>query len=110
MVKANRAAAVVAEVCLYGHGHTGNGAGWLASVHGVRGLLGDGEPRKGAGFTEALWMAINAINATPGARPGLVHVYESSGRFMAVTSTSHPAYYGDLQWMPAPVLVLDVAE
>ena len=49
---------IVAEICLYGT-HVA-GAGWLAQLADGA-LLGDGEPRTGRTFTDAVWLACDAI-------------------------------------------------
>jgi hypothetical protein len=58
MTKANKT--VVAELCLYGNGASGCGAGWLVKLADGR-FLGSGDPVKGRGFTEAVWDGMQAV-------------------------------------------------
>jgi hypothetical protein len=109
---------IVGEICMYGNSQT-CGAGWLAAVEPTLDkrnrsvaqstLLGDGDPKIGRAFTEALWQACDAIRET-GPTAGLVRVYEPGGHWCATTSLSQPVCYGDLEWTPAPVLTISVEE
>lgn len=97
---------VVAEICLYGT--TQHGAGWLARTSDGA-LLGDGELRQGRSFTEAVWLACDAVLRVYGAcggrpRNGKVRVFAPGGERMADADINHPGYYGDLKWQSATVL------
>jgi hypothetical protein len=107
MAKSTR---LVAEICLYGNRSIG--AGWLARTRDNT-LLGDGEPREGRSFTEAVWQACDAIyhnrslcgKIRPGT--GTVRVFAAGGALMADTDLNHPGYFGDLKWTEATMLVVD---
>lgn len=98
--------ALVGEICLYGTRHTG--AGWLARVGASLDghLIGDAEPNPDHTFTEAVWMACDALR-NAGIKAGMVRVFESGGKNCADTDINNPGYYGDLKWVPAPVYVID---
>src|SRR5262245_33682800 len=97
---------VAAEVCLYGTREIG--AGWLArTADGT--LFGDGEPRQGHTFTDALWIACKAMREA-GVQGRTVRVFSPDGLRMADTIIDRPAYYGDLKWRPATVIVVSAEE
>jgi hypothetical protein len=101
-------AAIVAEICLYGNGPTGCGAGWLAKLtDGV--IFGTGEPKSGRGFTEAVWLALEEIRAK-GVNSGRVNLYASCGNRKAVIDVNFTGYYGDIKWGVAPVYVVSASE
>ena len=100
-----RTTKLVGEICLYGN--MSIGAGWLATTADGK-LLGDGEPRQGRSFTEAVWLACDALR-TAGAAVGKVRVFAAGGERMADTDINHPGYYGSLSWVPATVLVISAA-
>jgi hypothetical protein len=105
---AKRTTEPVAEICLYGNGQPGCGAGWLAHVGPLTSatkLLGDGEPKQTHTFTDAIFSACDAISRS-GVSGGLVRVYAAGGGMMADTDLNHPRYFGDLQWVPATMLVI----
>ena len=88
---------LVGEICLYGTPAVG--AGWLAQMPNGD-LLGDGEPKSDRTFTEAIFLAVNAMHAR-GVKPGLVRVFAPGGQVMATTPVMHPERYGDLKWTEA---------
>lgn len=105
---------LVAEICLYGNGPTGCGAGWLARLADGS-LLGDGEPKAGRSFTEAVFQACDHVLRAYGAcggrpRTAIVRVFASGGERMADTDARHPGYFGDLKWQPATVYVIEAAD
>src|SRR5688500_9948847 len=81
------AASVVAEICLYGNSRIG--AGWLASVPGAAPLLGDGEPKAGRAFSEAVWLACDAIRAA-GVVGGKVRIFAPGGERGAEADLNYP--------------------
>lgn len=103
--KAKTAAAVVADVCLYGTSWIG--AGWLASTADGR-RFGDGDPKAGRTFTEAVWAAFGALEAA-GVKAGLVRVFEPNGTHVAgVDLAGTWPTFGDLRWQPAPSYVVTI--
>lgn len=101
------AGSIVAEICLYGTQQTG--AGWLAQT--ADGLMfGNGRPVAGRPFTEAVWMAMGALESD-GIRSGLVRIFLPGGEYMAVVDAALPVpTFGSLKTVPAPVWTLDVAD
>jgi len=100
---------LVAEICLYGNGPTGCGAGWLAVEFGGR-LLGDGEPVKDRTFTEAVWGAVDALRKI-GIVQGIVAIYAPGGERYALAPIGRVPTFGNLQWTsPAPCHVISAAE
>jgi len=97
---------LVADICLYGN-HT-IGAGYLVQLTDGR-LLGDGEPKAGRSFTEAVWLACRDV-CEAGISAGLVRVFAPGGQRMADTDLNHPGYFGNLKWQPAIQYVLSVDE
>lgn len=97
---------VVAEVCLYGNSEIG--AGWLASVNGIPGILGDGEPKAKRSFTQAVFEACESIRKD-GITSGLVTVTAPGGEWEGDVGLNRPCYYGDIQWRPAKVYVFRLA-
>ena len=97
----SRSSAPVAELCLYGTSVTG--AGYLVRTADGR-LFGDGEPRQTRSFTDAIWLACDAL--CQAGIVGRVVVYRPDGLRMAFTDVARPASYGALVWEPAPVYVL----
>ena len=87
---------MLAEICLYGNRQTG--AGWLA-VFADR-MAGDGEPVADRSFTEAVWLAAEALKKL--GAPGKVAIYAPGGEKMAICDLSRVPSYGDLRWQPAP--------
>lgn len=101
---------LVAEICLYGNGKADVGYGWLARTNDGA-MLGTGDPIPGKSATHCVFEACEKIGrlfGMCGARPrgGIVRIFAAGGERMADTSLSSPAYYGDLQWMPATALVV----
>lgn len=101
---------LVAEVCLYGNRETG--AGWLArTAEGA--MLGTGDPKAARSFTDAVWLACDAVRRLRSmaghahAHTGTVRVFAPGGERMADTDLNRPATYGDLHWVPATMLVID---
>src|SRR4051812_13804456 len=90
---------IVAEICLYGTNAVG--AGWLARTAGGR-MFGDGSPKMGRAFTEAVWQACDAVRAD-GIESGSVKVYSPDGQRVATADLGRPGYYGDLKWQAAQV-------
>jgi hypothetical protein len=101
----------VAEICLYGNGDGGVGCGWLATraPGGRENMLGDGEPRKGAGWTGAVFAACQALTDA-GTSDGTVRLFAAGGERMAEFPLSRPPYFGEMKWAPAPVFVIDAAD
>jgi hypothetical protein len=92
---------VLADVCLYGN--TRIGAGWLATATIGREVrrFGDGEPVEHRCFTEAVWMAFEALKAA-GVTTGLVRVFAPGGeRMTKLRIDRHVPNYGNLKWEPA---------
>ena len=94
---------VVAEICLYGTHHTG--AGWLAqSADGL--LFGTGEPVGSRSFTEAVYMAMGALEGA-GITSGTVRVFDAGGERMALVKAGGAVpNYGGLTWQPAIVYTI----
>lgn len=90
----------IADICLYGNRETG--AGWLARTNDGT-LLGDGEPNPARNFTEAVWLATDAIVGHVRAG-GKARVFAPGGERMAIIDLHHPGWFGRLVWEPAPVL------
>lgn len=106
-INADGTPVVVAEITFYGTRQTG--AGFLAYAAG-RKIAGSGDPVQGRGFTDALFLAVQALNDA-GIVDGFVAVYEPSGLKMALIDLAFTVpYYGDLAWLPAPVYVLSVTD
>jgi len=101
------AGSIVADICLYGTRQTG--AGWLAQT--ADGLMfGNGRPVAGRSFTEAVWMAMGALESD-GIRSGQVRIFLPGGDYMAVVDAAQPVpTFGGLRTVPAPVWTLDVAD
>ena len=96
---------VVAEITFYGTRQTG--AGFLAYGPDHKRIAGTGDPVQGRGFTDALFLAVQALTEA-GIVDGFVAVYEPSGLKMALIDLSYSIpYWGDLAWTAAPVYVLD---
>lgn len=90
---------IVAEICLYGNGAFGCGAGWLARTE-TR-LLGDGVPVAGRTYTQAVFAACDALRLcmeVPAS--ALVRIYEAGGELFADALLANPGWFGDLQWRP----------
>lgn len=87
----------VADVCLYGTSQIG--AGWIAQGEG-QAMIGTGEPISARGFTEAVWLACDALRES-GIKAGMVRVFAAGGERMAFCDINHPPYYGNLKWQPA---------
>jgi hypothetical protein len=96
---------LVAEICLYGASHCGSG--WLVRLPDGR-MFGDGELVKDRGMTAAVWQAQDAIEAA-GVKSGRVRVFAAGGQMMADDYLTHRAYFGDLKWVPATMLVIEAA-
>lgn len=92
---------IVAEVCLYGTSRTG--AGWLAR-HAGQGpnMLGDGTPREGVYFTEAVREAMDQVRAALRKRnvaDGFVRIYDAGGaRFAELGLCASVPAFGALTW------------
>lgn len=110
---------IVAEICLYGNGPRGCGAGWLATMSDGT-TLGTGEPVADCDFTTAVYDAIDAVQrhriTFPGKWAGgplplpLVRVFASCGTRYADMPLHFPVTYGSVNWQPAaPALVITVA-
>ena len=95
MAKANKT--IVADICFYGNHSIGHG--FIAQLADGR-MIGDGVPVKERSATEALWLACEEIRKS-GIGAGKVRCFMPGGQRMAVTSLSHPGYYGELKWEPA---------
>lgn len=99
---------VVADIALYGTHETG--AGYIGLLLPHNQTTGDGQPVKGRSFTEAVWMAVGALNAL-GMPPGLVRIFEPSGQRMAVVpNTGLVPNFGSLMWEPAPQYTVAVED
>lgn len=94
---------IIADVCLYGTQKIG--AGWIAQTNDGR-LIGDGEPQTDLSFTEAIFLAADALQED-GHQRGLLRVFAPGGERMAVTNLEMPGYYGSLRWGPAEQYVID---
>lgn len=95
----------VAEIALYGVRRTG--AGWIVRLADGR-MFGDGEPRERVSFTEAVFVAVDAIRAA-GIERGIVRVYDSGGDRMSEFSLeARVPYYSDLAWTAAPIYTISV--
>jgi hypothetical protein len=92
-------ATVVADICLYGTSRTG--AGFLGCVMPHGQTFGTGDPVAGRTFTEAIWLAQDAIRAL-GVRAGKVRVFHPGGEFMSVIDLNTITTYGSLASVPAP--------
>ena len=103
--KQTKAAKLVGEICLYGT--TATGAGWLARGEGTA-LLGNGETTPGRGFTEAMWLAEEALQAA--GLVGVVAVYAPGGERFALVLLGAVGSFGDLAWSPAGAAVTISAE
>jgi len=104
--KTNAAKTIVGEICLYGNRETG--AGWLASAGPITAgkILGDGDPVRDRGFTEAVWQAADALRAA-GVTAGIVRIFAAGGQRMAeVQIEKSIGYFGDLKWSPAIVYAI----
>lgn len=96
---------IVAEICLYGNHQCG--AGYLAHVGPLTRdskLFGDGEPKAGRNMTAAVWLACMDLEAA-GAK-GLATVYSPGGQRCGEVNIQRPCYYGNIEWRPAPMLVI----
>lgn len=90
----------VADICLFGNQATG--AGWIAAMEdGSR--FGDGEPRSTRSFTEAIWIAVGALEAAGGVKSGRVRVFMPGGLRAAWMPLDRPRTFGDLVWEDLPV-------
>ena len=99
-----RSQKLAAEVALYGNGPTGVGSGWLARLADGT-ILGDGEPKAGRTFTDAVWLACEAVRQA-GVTGGRVRVFAAGGRLMADTDLNNPGYFGNLNWRAATAYVV----
>lgn len=100
---------VLPSICMYGNSSIG--AGWLASHNGQ--MFGDGEPKHGRSFSEAVFQACDALSKA--GVSGDAWVYAAGGLRKAKVSVSRPVWYGNLQWVSAevyevPASVIDSAE
>lgn len=91
---------LAAEICLYGTHVVG--AGYLVRLADGR-MLGDGEPKPGRTFTDALWLACDEVLKAGLPLLSRVRVFEPTGTFMADTGLLSPGYFGDLKWQRATV-------
>jgi hypothetical protein len=96
---------IVAVVCMYGN--HGVGTGWLATLPDGR-LLGDGELTQG-NFTDSLHLAARALKDA-GTERGVIRVFDAGGRYCADVELSKIRYYGDLNWLPAPVVTISAED
>lgn len=97
----------VADICLYGTRATG--AGWLASMFPVTGMLGSGDANPARSFTEAVWQAQRALTGAGLPHTTQVRIFDSGGVRMARATLGLIPAYGDLRWEAAPVYVLTEA-
>lgn len=97
-------AVLVGEICLYGNSAT-CGAGWLARGEKT-GLLG--EPRKERSFTEAVWLAAEALRAA--GVDGVIAIYAPGGERYAVANVRSVPSFGSLEWRAAAPGVVISAE
>jgi hypothetical protein len=101
------AAAVVAEICLYGT--SAIGAGYIAAAPDGQGGLwmsGTGDPVQGRPFTEAIFQAVEDLKVA-GITSGLVQVFHPGGEYVSTIDLDQPIpTYGSLTSKPAPVFVL----
>lgn len=96
----------VADICLYGSSRTG--AGWIARAEDGA-MFGDGEPRGDRSFTEAIWIAVGALEGA-GLKAGRVRVFAPGGVQVAWMELTRPLTFGDLAWEAAPVYTFSAAE
>jgi len=96
---------IAAEICLYGS----TNAGWLARTRSGR-MFGTGDPVEGRSFTEAVWLAVDAITAELGGR-GQVAIFAPGGERMAIVDIARRVpTFGDMSWQRAPVYTISAAE
>jgi hypothetical protein len=105
--KRNTAAEHVADICLYGTHETG--AGYIAATRDGS-HFGNGEPRTGRTFTEAVWIAVGALEAAGGLEAGRVRVFAPGGERMAWMELTSPLTFSDLAWEAAPVYTISASE
>lgn len=97
----------VASVCLYGAGHVGYG--YLAGPPANPAQFGDGEPHKPRGLNDAFWLAM--FDLQEAGIVGMVKVFAPGGELMAQVSNAGAfPYYGQLEWGPAEMLVVSMAD
>jgi hypothetical protein len=95
---------VVADICLYG---SSLGAGYIArAANGA--MFGDGDPAVGRSLNDALWLA--CLDLRDAGVVGAAMVYAPGGELSAKCDIAHPPYYGSLNWGPADMLVISVAD
>lgn len=86
-------------------------------------MFGNGEPRADRTATEALWMALGALEAETCSnvragiaaagshRVGLVRVFDAGGERMVDLDLAAPSpCYGEIKWVSAPVYEMKVED
>lgn len=105
MTVLKKAPKIAAVICLYGNHAIG--AGWLANLATPETPktnktipLGDGEPKTGVGFTEAVWAARDALYAAGMKHNALVRIFAAGGLFYAEAKANEISWYGNLGFKP----------
>jgi hypothetical protein len=93
----------VAEICLYGTSAVGSG--YIARAASGE-MIGNGVLVPGRSFTEAVWIAVDELEAAGLRKPGTIAIFAPGGEQMAVTDAMRVPAFGDLKWQRAPVYVL----
>jgi hypothetical protein len=95
------------------YGNRAVGAGWIVGYRAADGsaaMLGDGEPKEGRTFNDALREACDALVDVGVQGRIAVHMDLPSGPRRAVVDVRHPPYFGQLEWGPGVVLTISAEE
>lgn len=98
---------ITADICLYGTSRTGAGFLGCRLDHGQ--ITGTGEPVEGRSFTEAAWLAVDALRGL-GVESGMVRIFAPGGERMAVVDIRNVPAFGDLKWEAAVVWTISAKE
>lgn len=97
-----------AEICLYGNHELG--AGYIAAIdRKIVTVSETADPKRDRTFTDAVFLGVGALRDT-GYTTGTVRVYDVGGLRMADIQVSNPPYYGSMDWKPAQVYEIPLAD